>query len=290
MIAHIDDRAALIVNRPDDEGAIRSVVARLVIGRGFSRDGRLVLFTEGGHGGGTGEFRRRARHRWLPGRASGLRPRDRALARRAMGALRGSGRTPVALSRRLCPPAPASPVGSRPASASATPSRRAGCLMASGFCRLGDRAWPRPCGCTSTQLGSGRPPLVLCRGFDGTGALSPDGKTIAATGPGAAIRLYPVDGSASRELAGMSGGEVPIGRIWDGCRSGDPANPECCSAMVSSASMSKPAIRNSGRTSCRGSRWPPGSGFVPLTQPDGRAQVYTLLRAIGTLYEADGLA
>ena len=58
--------------------------------------------------------------------------------------------------------------------------------------------------------------------------VSPDGATIAARGPSPAIRLYPVDGTASRELPGMTGSETPIGWISDGLlitRPGDPASP-----------------------------------------------------------------
>ena len=84
----------------------------------------------------------------------------------------------------------------------------------------------------------------------GRWVVSPDGSTIAASGPDA-IRLYPVDGSAPRDVPGLTGRETPIGWITDGLLVMSLADR---ARETSSRWTSGPAARNSGRTSCRATR------------------------------------
>src|SRR4030095_3579408 len=53
-------------------------------------------------------------------------------------------------------------------------------------------------------LEQGRPVPLTPEGVT-SWAVSPDGSTIAARGPTPAIRLYPVDGTAARDLNGLTG-------------------------------------------------------------------------------------
>ena len=119
--------------------------------------------------------------------------------------------------------------------------------------------------------------------------VSPDGSTIAARGPTPAIRLYPVDGTASRELAGVTGREVPIGWIGDGLlitRPGDPGAPR--------GEIYRADIRTGRQESWKNILPRDPAGIMVLVSfrvtPDGRSQAYTWHRALSNLYVADGLA
>ena len=58
-----------------------------------------------------------------------------------------------------------------------------------------------------------REPKPLTPEGVGSWVVSPDGSTIAASGPTPKVRLYPVDGTASRDVPGVTGRETPIGWI-----------------------------------------------------------------------------
>jgi hypothetical protein len=150
------------------------------------------------------------------------------------------------------------------------------------------------------DLDQGRPTPLTPEGVT-TWAVSPDGLTVAARGggsaepfsgsfdaPGPAIRLYPVDGSAPRALAGMTGVEVPVGWIGDGLlitRSGDPGSPR--------GEIYKVDIRTGRQESWKNILPRDPAGIMALVSfrvtPDGRTQAYTWHRALSNLYVADGL-
>jgi hypothetical protein len=138
------------------------------------------------------------------------------------------------------------------------------------------------------DLGQGRPNPVTPEGV-GPWVVSPDGSTIAARGPGAAIRLYPVDGTAPRELAGMTDRESPVGWISEGLlvmRSPDPESPR--------GQIYRVDIRTGRQDSWNNILPPDRAGAMALVTfnvtPDGRSQVYTWHRALSNLYVTDGLA
>ena len=87
VIAHTDDRAVVIARRPEDvdDRDLSWLDASWVAD--LSHDGRLLLFTEAGQGGGPTSGRVPSRNRRLPGGSSGRGPRDRALAGHAVGHL-----------------------------------------------------------------------------------------------------------------------------------------------------------------------------------------------------------
>lgn len=118
--------------------------------------------------------------------------------------------------------------------------------------------------------------------------MSPDGSTIAARGPGATIRLYQVDGSTDRELAGMTGRESPVGWIHDGLLVMRPGDPESPPGEIYRVDV------NTGRHAPWKNIFPGDrAGIMVLVAfrvtPDGRSQAYSWHRALSNLYVADGL-
>jgi dipeptidyl aminopeptidase/acylaminoacyl peptidase len=138
------------------------------------------------------------------------------------------------------------------------------------------------------ELDQGRPVPLTPEGVT-SWVVSPEGSTIAARGPTPAIRLYPVDGSAPRELPGVTGREVPIGWIGDGLlirRPGDPGSPR--------GEIYRVDLRTGRQESWKNILPRDPAGIMNLVSfrvtPDGRSQAYTWHRALSNLYVADGLA
>jgi len=140
------------------------------------------------------------------------------------------------------------------------------------------------------DLGSGhRAPLTPegVRAYDW--AASPDGSMVAAVSAGTGIRLYPIDGGSARELPGLTGREIPIAWIRDGLLIRRPGEPGASFGDVFRVDIA------SGRQEFWKNVLPRDrAGLISLgsfrTQPDGRVQAYTLTRAIGTLYVAEGFS
>ena len=137
------------------------------------------------------------------------------------------------------------------------------------------------------HLEQGRPTPLTPEGVT-SWVVSPDGATIAARGPTPAIRLYPVDGTASRELAGVTGREVPIGWIGDGLlirRPSDSGSPR--------GEIYKVDLKTGRQESWKNILPRDPAGIMVLVSfrvtPDGRSQAYTWHRALSNLYVADGL-
>jgi len=119
--------------------------------------------------------------------------------------------------------------------------------------------------------------------------VSPDGSTIAANGPGPIVRLYPVDGTAPRDLPGMTGSETPIDWINDGLlitKLGDSASPLGDVYLVDPGSGRQQHWKNILPRDRAGIM-----AFISFrATPDGASHVYTWHRALSDLYVADGLA
>ena len=283
VIAHTDDRAVVITRRPEDvdDRDLSWLDASWVAD--LSHDGRLLLFTETGQGGG-------------PTMAVYLRGTDGAPAVR-LGAGRAIALSPdarLAVSFSANSPSPyleLLPTG-------AGERRR---FPGNGMTYTGARWLPdgkrivvlanepgQRARLYLQDLEQGRPTPLAPEGVT-SWVLSPDGSTIAARGPTPAIRLYPVDGTASRELAGVTGREAPIGWIGDGLlitRPGDPAAPR--------GEIYKVDIKTGQQESWKNILPRDPAGIMVLVSfrvtPDGRSQAYTWHRALSNLYVADGLA
>jgi len=138
-------------------------------------------------------------------------------------------------------------------------------------------------------LGSEPPVPVTPEGVRGIDwALSPDGRLIAAIGPGRGIQLYSMDGNPPRQVPELTGGEVPIGWIGDGLlirRRGEPG---------SFGDVFRVDVESGRQEFWKNILPRDRAGLLSLgsfhTQADGRVQAYTLTRALGTLYVADGLS
>jgi hypothetical protein len=286
VIAQTDDRAVVIARRPQDvdDRDLSWLDASWVAD--LSDDGRLVLFTEGGQGAGRTT-------------AVYLRGTDGSPAVRL-----GEGRA-IALSpdTRWAICAPASDLYSPSAHLELLPTGAGEARRLSGNGLLYSGAAWLPDGkrmiVSATEPGHRArlylqnieqgPPVPLTPEGVTSWVLSPDGSTIAARGPAPLIRLYPVDGTASRELPGVTGSDVPIGWIGGGLlirRSGDP--------KASRGDIYKVDMRT-GRQEFWNNILPRDpAGIMALVSfyvtPDGRSSAYSWHRALSNLYLADGLA
>jgi len=119
--------------------------------------------------------------------------------------------------------------------------------------------------------------------------VAPDGSAIAVRGPGLSILIYDLEGSQPREVPGLTGTEVPVGWITEGLlvvRSGDSTSP------LGQIYRIDPAT---GRQEPWTSILPRDrAGIMNLVMfrvtPDGKSMAYTWHRALSSLYVADGLA
>jgi dipeptidyl aminopeptidase/acylaminoacyl peptidase len=118
-------------------------------------------------------------------------------------------------------------------------------------------------------------------------AVSPDGSTIAAAGPDAGICLYPVDGSAPRDVPGLTDKATPVGWTTDGL------------LVMGGTDRARGDIHKADLRTGRRELWtnilprdPAGIlvlGPIVVT-PDGRGLTYLWTRALSNLYVAAGLA
>jgi Tol biopolymer transport system component len=136
------------------------------------------------------------------------------------------------------------------------------------------------------EPGGGEPRPFSPEGI-GTWVVSPEGSTIAARGPDGAILLYPIDGSASREVPGLTGREMPVGWITDGLVVMDIGER-------SRGDIYKVDVRTGRRELWSNIRPRDSAGILVLgavrVTPDGRSLAYTWFRALSNLYVAEGLA
>jgi hypothetical protein len=119
-------------------------------------------------------------------------------------------------------------------------------------------------------------------------AVSPEGSMVATRGPDAKIRLYDVNGTGSRELPGLTGSEVPVGWIADGLlvmRSTDPSSPL--------GEVYKVDVKTGRQVSWKNILPRDRAGIMAMQMfrvtPDGRSHAYAWHRALSSLYIADGL-
>jgi hypothetical protein len=287
LIAHTDDRAVLITRLPG-ETADRDLswldaswVADL------SRDGRLLLFTETGQGGG-------------PAGGTYLRGTDGSPAVR-LGpgqalALSPDGQWAICASGVPTLGVPSPYLELVPTGAGEARRLPGHGLAFTGARWLPDGEWIIASALEPGQAarlyllepGLDRPTPLTPPGVAGW-VMSPDGSTIAVTGTSPSLRLYHVDGAPPRELPGMSGRERPLGWIDSGLlitRPGDPGSPPGEIYLVDVASGRQQPWRNI--------RPQDGAGIMALVSycvtPDGQSQAYTWHRAMSNLYVADGLS
>ena len=146
----------------------------------------------------------------------------------------------------------------------------------------------RPMRLYRVHAGDGRYDPLTPEGV-GAWALSPDGRTVAAAGPGPGIQLYPVAGGAARTVPTIDAGDRLVAWIHDGLlvmRLNDPTVPLGDVYLVDS---------NTGQRRSWGNILPRDSAGIMLmgrlvVTPDGRTSVFTWHRALSNLYLADGLA
>ena len=283
LLAQTDDRAAMIVRRPGDVSDRDLSWLDASWAEDISSDGRWVLFTETGQGGGPTSA---AYRRGMDGS-----PAVRLNAGRAV-ALSPDARWALCLSLNV----PSSYLELVPTGAGEV--RR---LPDTGLGYTGASWLPDGLRIVVSAVEPGqrvrlyllnveqpRPVAITPEGVS-MWTVSPDGSTVAANILGAPIQLYQVDGSGAHPIPGMDSSEVPIGWIRDGLlvmRPGDPAVPLGDVYRVDVGTGRRVAWKNilpSDR-----------AGVMALVSfhvtPDGQSQAYSWHRALSSLYVADGLA
>jgi len=137
------------------------------------------------------------------------------------------------------------------------------------------------------DLGSARPTAITPEGIRAW-AVSPEGSTVAVQGPGLAIHLYGLDGGTVRDVPGLTGAEVLVEWIASGLLVTRPDD----------SASSPGAIYRLDPLTGRQAPWKnihprDRAGFMRTqgfhATPDGSSVAYTWHRALSSLYLADGL-
>jgi Tol biopolymer transport system component len=138
------------------------------------------------------------------------------------------------------------------------------------------------------DLGASKPTALTPEGVTGWSVVSPDGSRIAAEGPGAAIRIYDLNGSAPRDVTALTGGGRPVGWIADGLLVIHPADPD------SLGDIYRVDLDTGRQTRWKNILPPDQAGLMALVSfrvtPDGRSHAYVWARALSDLYLTNGLA
>ena len=283
VIAHTDDHSIAIVRGPEENAEHDLSWLDMSWVEDLSIDGRLMIFNESGLGGG-------------PSRLTYIRGTDGSPAVR-LGTGRGVALSPDARWAVCLDGALLSaylelvPIG--PGEARRLPENGLRYINAH-FLPDGERLIVRAVESGHAaklyvmDLQGGRPTPLTPEGIFWW-TVSPDGSTIAARAATTPIRLYPVDGSASRDISGFSALEVPIGWIRDGLLVTRPDDPRSPFGEVYRVDVT------TGRTEPWKNILPRDrSGIMGLgmfrATPDGRTQVHTWFKALSNLYVAEGLA
>jgi hypothetical protein len=282
VTAHTDDHAIMIAELPGPDGIRDLSWLDAPQVAGISRDGKLVLFTEFGQGGGADGS--------VYLRGTDGSPAVRLGAGRA-AALSPDGRWALCLSTS----APSQSLDLLPTGAG-EPRR----LQHPGLAYLGARWLPdgkrvivmavesgQQPKLFLSDLGPGRPIPLTPEGIT-SWTVSPDGETIVARGSDAAIRFYDLKGAALRQLPALTGSEVVVGWITSGLlvmRLGDASSPLGEIYKVDPLSGRQESWKNI---------LPRDRGGILLfvsfrVTPDGQSMAYTWARALSNLYIADGL-
>jgi eukaryotic-like serine/threonine-protein kinase len=284
VMAQTDDRSVLIVRSQGDEGDRDLSWLDASVLEDLSIDGRLLLFTEIGQGGGaqSSAYLRgvdgSASVRLAAGRALALSPDTRwAAVRRSSG--------------DSAPDVELLPTG-------AGEPRR---LPADGLQVTGARWLPdgRRIALSAIDpgggqrlflhdLGSGQRTALTPEGVLGW-ALAPDGSAVAVRELDQRIRVHALDGSAPRELAGAREGDSLVGWFTGGVLVRWLDEPRSTRGQIYRID-SKTGVREPWRTILPNDM----AGIMALSAfcvtPDGQSQAYTWHRALSNLYLAEGLA
>jgi hypothetical protein len=281
VTAQTDDRTVLILRLPGDEGDRDYSWLDASWLEDLSPDGKWLLFTEYGQGGG-------------PESAVYMRATDGSAAVR-LSAGRGLALSPDGQWALCAPAAFPQPHLDLVPTGVGEPRR----IPGNGLGYVGARWLPdgRQVILAATEgsrrtrlflydLGTDRPTPITPEGVDNW-AVSPEGSAIAVNGLGPRIQLFDLKGAA-REVPGLTGGELAVGWIADGLlvrRPSDPTSPR--------GEIYRVDMRTGRQTPWRNIRPRDLAGIMGhlsfRVTPDGRVQAYAWHRALSYLYLADGL-
>ena len=285
LLAKTDDRAVLATRRADDatDRDLSWLDASWIAD--ISRDGTLILFTEIGQGGGAdGSAYVRGTDgspaiRLTGGQAYALSPDNR-------WAICSAPTVPAGASSPLLQIVPTGAGDARQVPGDGLSFTGAHWLPNGAQAVVSAIEPGKRVRLYRLDLRQGRPEPITPDGVV-SWVVSPDGSTIAVTGTGRGIELYPVDGSAPRELRGMTGSDNPIGWVHDGVL----IRPRDASASRGEVRLVDPAT---GQQTHWADILPQDRAGVMVlvafrTTPDGRTRAYTWHRALSDLYLANGL-
>jgi hypothetical protein len=248
----------------------------------LSRDGRLMLFSEYGQGGG-------------PGSSIYMRSTDGGPAVR-LGPGVALALSPDGLWAIGLPgPAASSYLNLIPTGAGEARRLQGGTLLFSGARWLPDgrrilvtaAEAGRPTRLHVFDVGTGEHRSITSEGVDDA-VVSPDGSMVAARGPGSVIRIHGIDDTSSRDVPGSESSEVLVGWIVSGLLVMRPDDPESPLGEI---------YRIDVRTG-RKERW---NNVLPKDRagvmghmsfratPDGQSFAFTWHRSLSSLYLCDGL-
>jgi eukaryotic-like serine/threonine-protein kinase len=139
------------------------------------------------------------------------------------------------------------------------------------------------------DVSGGKPRAISPEGVTALGlrAVSPDGRSIAATGPDRRIALYSVEPSEPRPVAGVAPDELAI------CWTPDGRGLYVWKPSEMPAHVSIVDVATGHRTTWREIVPPDPAGILGLwpivITPDGKSYAYSYRRVLGDLYLAEGL-
>ena len=282
LFAHTDDRAVMIARRPDDVADRDLSWLDASWAEDLSADGRWLLFTETGQGGGSESA---AYRRGLDG-SPAVRLREGRGA-----AMSPDGRWALCMSMSQ----PSNYLEIVPTGAGEVRRLPDNGLGYSGASWLPDGQRIVVAASEAGQrtrlylidVEQGRPTPLTPEGIS-SWAVSPDGSTIAAK-VGAAITLYPVDGTGVREAPGMDGRETVMGWMQEGLLISRPNDPS-----VPLGELFRVDVRTGRREVWKNILPSDRAGIMALVSfhvtPDGQSQAYSWHRALSSLYFAEGLS
>jgi Tol biopolymer transport system component len=248
----------------------------------LSPDGRTLLFTESGEGGGEGYsiYIRKTDGspavRLATGSAAALSPDGKS----AVGILRATSKPQIIVfATGAGEPRTLSHEGIDAQRVEWMPDGKTLFLTAAETGH-GPRLYLRPL--------DGKPHALSPEGYRGfTRSVSPDGKWAIVRGPDLRLYLYPLGGGEPTPMPGVTTADEPTGwtgdgkSIWVFRRSELPAKVNRVNVVTGERTLWKELIPDDAA----------GVSEVtqPLPTPDGRYYVYTYIRLISDLYLVDGL-
>ena len=138
------------------------------------------------------------------------------------------------------------------------------------------------------ELPDGKPRTITSEGVNaGFGAVSPDGKSVLATGPDRRVAIYPVEGGEPKPVPTIRVEELPLG--W----SADGSSIYVLDFSATPSRIDLVDVQSGGRKLWKEFRPPDPAGVFTVAparvSPDGKAYVYSYRRLLDDLFLVTGM-